>query len=113
MVMPVSLVVVSIPRNFFFVSLLNALHVSADGPQNICYWPNGDNSHKDSACTGDGHPSACCPVGWECLSNNLCYNELAKVYGRTSCTDMSWKDTTCLGMSTKIEPYCPTFMVPS
>jgi hypothetical protein len=113
MVMPVSLVVVSILKKFSIVSMSNVLQVSADGLHDKCYWPNGDVSPKDSACTGDGSPSACCPMGWECLSNNLCYSELAKIYERTSCTDMSWEDTTCLGMCTKSETHRPTFMIPS
>ena len=101
MAAPVSLAIVSLSETFLLMFLLGTPQIYADDSHDTCHWPNGDISPKDSACTDTGRPSACCPVGWECLSNNLCYNELAKTYERTSCTDRSWDDMTCLGMCTK------------
>ncbi|KAF2217555.1 hypothetical protein CERZMDRAFT_80282 [Cercospora zeae-maydis SCOH1-5] len=53
-----------------------------------CYYPNGDVARTDASCFSDG--GACCPLGWECLSNGLCYLENEDYYGRYTCTDRSW-----------------------
>ncbi|KJX94646.1 hypothetical protein TI39_contig4170g00008 [Zymoseptoria brevis] len=55
-----------------------------------CYYPNGDLSKVDAPCTSDG--GMCCAVGWECLSNGLCYLEAEDYTERRSCTDQSWGD---------------------
>lgn len=101
MALSVLLAVAPLLRNSFLVFLLITPQVSADDLHDTCYWPNGDVSPKDSVCASAGRPSACCPVGWQRLTNNLCYNELAKIYERTSCTDRTWEDMTCLDMCTK------------
>ncbi|KAM3420293.1 hypothetical protein BST61_g3578 [Cercospora zeina] len=53
-----------------------------------CYYPNGDVARTDASCSSDA--GACCPLGWECLSNGLCYLEDEDYYGRYTCTDRSW-----------------------
>ncbi|KAI7533669.1 hypothetical protein KC331_g12945 [Hortaea werneckii] len=64
-----------------------------------CYYPNGDLAEGMAACSGDG--GACCPYQWECLSNGLCYLENADYYGRYTCTDQSWSNSTCPGLCTQ------------
>ncbi|KAI5365956.1 hypothetical protein Slin14017_G035960 [Septoria linicola] len=54
-----------------------------------CYYPNGDVARTDASCSSDG--GACCPLGWDCLSNGLCFlggNE--QYFGRYTCTDRDW-----------------------
>ncbi|KAL2044675.1 hypothetical protein N7G274_002449 [Stereocaulon virgatum] len=60
-----------------------------------CYYPNGDLSTAgDRPCntSGDG---PCCPFGWQCESNGLCYLENAGYYGRYTCTDKTWQSSSC------------------
>ncbi|KXS98573.1 hypothetical protein AC578_4285 [Pseudocercospora eumusae] len=58
-----------------------------------CYYPNGDVSTTDAACSsGD---SACCPNNWECLSNGLCYDPTNKYFNRNTCTDQTWESSDC------------------
>ncbi|RMY16460.1 hypothetical protein D0866_13669 [Hortaea werneckii] len=64
-----------------------------------CYYPNGDLAEGMAACSGDG--GACCPFQWDCLSNGLCYLENADYYGRYTCTDQSWSNSTCPGLCTQ------------
>ncbi|KAK4548369.1 hypothetical protein LTR36_010240 [Oleoguttula mirabilis] len=58
-----------------------------------CYYPNGDLSISDDACSSNG--GACCPEQWECLSNGLCYNGKDDFYGRYTCTDETWQSGSC------------------
>ncbi|KAI7170334.1 hypothetical protein KC352_g25079 [Hortaea werneckii] len=64
-----------------------------------CYYPNGDLAEGMAACSTDG--GACCPFQWECLSNGLCYLGNADYYGRYTCTDQSWSNSTCPGLCTQ------------
>ncbi|KAI6803382.1 hypothetical protein KC361_g766 [Hortaea werneckii] len=64
-----------------------------------CYYPNGDLAEGMAACSADG--GACCPFQWECLSNGLCYLGNADYYGRYTCTDQSWSNSTCPGLCTQ------------
>jgi hypothetical protein len=69
--------------------LLLSLHfVLAQVLAQDCYYPNGDVSTVDAPCSSSG--GMCCAVGWECLSNGLCYYEPDGYYERRSCTDQSW-----------------------
>ena len=72
--------------------LFAVLHFQSAAGQN-CYYPNGDLSTGDGACSSDG--GACCPFNWECLSNGLCYLENAGYFGRYTCTDRTWQSGSC------------------
>ncbi|KXL44659.1 MAG: hypothetical protein FE78DRAFT_113906, partial [Acidomyces sp. 'richmondensis'] len=43
----------------------------------------------------------CCPYQWACLSNGLCYNPVAQIYGRYTCTDQTWQSTSCPELCTQ------------
>ena len=58
-----------------------------------CYYPNGDPSPNDFQCFPQG--GACCPEGWECFTNGLCYLLQENYFERHSCTDQSWSDPNC------------------
>jgi hypothetical protein len=56
-----------------------------------CYYPNGNQvSQEPVGPCSTTEDSICCPLNWQCLSNNLCYNPTAHIIGRYSCTDKSW-----------------------
>ncbi|TKA31432.1 hypothetical protein B0A50_02279 [Salinomyces thailandicus] len=74
---------------------LHALHSAAQN----CYYPNGDLADGMAACSSDG--GACCPYQWACLSNGLCYLENADYYGRYTCTDQGWSNSTCPDLCTQ------------
>jgi hypothetical protein len=74
----------------FFVAL--ALLVGLTNCQ--CYYPNGDSKEDDVPCSS-APGSPCCPEGWQCLSNGLCYLDYANYLGRYTCTDKSWKSSGC------------------
>ncbi|KAF7195152.1 hypothetical protein HII31_03358 [Pseudocercospora fuligena] len=59
-----------------------------------CYYPNGDVSTTDAACSSSGD-SACCPNNWECLSNGICYDPTNEYFNRNTCTDQSWESSDC------------------
>jgi len=95
----------SIAATLLFVAiLLNILQVSADRDDWFshapCWQPNGDRAWKDTPCTDDGNNSTCCPMGSECMSNNLCFFPGPDLYERHSCTDRSWEDPNCLNICT-------------
>ncbi|OJD14218.1 hypothetical protein ACJ73_09105 [Blastomyces percursus] len=64
----------------------------------VCYYRNGNVTPADVPCHDTG-PSTCCPVGYACLSNNVCVNPKAENetvgYIRGSCTDKSWRAGQC------------------
>jgi len=84
-----------------------------------CFYPDGSLSTSDYACTANG--GMCCPYQWACLSNGLCYNPTAQIYGtpiaapslhvqltdedviegRYTCTDRTWQSTGCPELCTQ------------
>ncbi|KAI7261463.1 hypothetical protein KC345_g9737, partial [Hortaea werneckii] len=87
-----------LPRRNAWLATLTSLLVRQAAAQN-CYYPNGDLAQGMVACSTDG--GACCPFQWECLSNGLCYLGNADYYGRYTCTDQSWSNSTCPGLCTQ------------
>ncbi|KAK5127804.1 hypothetical protein LTR85_004920 [Meristemomyces frigidus] len=80
------------PGALWMILLLSiVLHVH--GATANCYYPNGDLSDSDAACSSTG--GACCPNGWDCLSNGLCYLTNSNYYGRYTCTDETWQSGSC------------------
>ena len=73
---------------FFALSLILISPQLAQGQQ--CYYPNGNLSPNDVPCSSESG-SACCPNGWECLSNGLCYLPNEAYLGRYTCTDSNWQ----------------------
>ncbi|TID13416.1 hypothetical protein E2P81_ATG11639 [Venturia nashicola] len=66
-----------------------------------CYYPNGrsaEGGSKDIPCGGTTN-KGCCPQGWACSSNGLCYNSAEDWWGRYTCTDKSW-GSSCLDACT-------------
>ncbi|KAK5111636.1 hypothetical protein LTR62_004740 [Meristemomyces frigidus] len=62
-----------------------------------CYYPNGDLSPTDAACSNETG-SQCCPYQWDCLSNGLChyFNQTdSSIFGRYTCTDQTWQSGNC------------------
>lgn len=69
--------------------LLFALLAFASDQQ--CYYPNGkaaEGGSKDIPC--ENGSNVCCPQGWVCSSNWLCYNPTEDWWGRYTCTDQAW-----------------------
>lgn len=88
-------------RFFTIWFLLLSLHLSF--VKALCYYPNGMVS-DDIPCDPSGANSTCCQMGWTCLSNNVCKNEMNPAdisYGRHSCTDKSWSSAACPHMCEK------------
>ncbi|KAI6843217.1 hypothetical protein KC340_g17186 [Hortaea werneckii] len=85
-------------RRYTWLATFNSILVHQAAAQS-CYYPNGDLAEGMAACSGDG--GACCPYQWECLSNGLCYLENADYYGRYTCTDQRWSNSTCPGLCTQ------------
>lgn len=72
------------------------------GAHAACYYPSGRMSPNDTPCRDDTTHSTCCGQGYICLSNGMCQateTELAKEgaseYVRGSCTDKSWRSSSC------------------
>ena len=65
-----------------------------------CYYPNGDPSKENDIPCSSSSGSACCPSGWKCLDNGLCYLDNQKYFGRYTCTDQSWKSPGCPNICT-------------
>ena len=64
----------------------------ARGDNSTCYYPNGIVDKAAVPC-GNGN-SMCCPQGFMCIDNGLCYHEQDSFYyGRYSCTNSVWDDT--------------------
>lgn len=80
----------------FFVAL--ALLVVLTNSQ--CYYPSGDPSKEKDVPCSSAPGSPCCPDGWQCLSNGLCYLDYANYFGRYTCTDKSWKSSGCPNICT-------------
>ncbi|GAB1738783.1 hypothetical protein NU219Hw_g3573t1 [Hortaea werneckii] len=87
-----------LPRRYAWLATLNSILAHQVAAQS-CYYPNGDLAEGMAACSADG--GACCPFQWECLSNGLCYLGNADYYGRYTCTDQSWSNSTCPGLCTQ------------
>jgi hypothetical protein len=73
----------------------------------VCYYPNGDVTTSDVPCSDTTAESACCSVGYICLSNGICMQSNDSIeaqsfssYVRGSCTDQTWRSS-----------YCPNFCV--
>ena len=60
-----------------------------------CYYPNGVPSQGGDIPCSSGDGGQCCPQGWTCQDNGLCYLENQQYYGRYTCTDQSWKSDQC------------------
>ncbi|PGH06137.1 hypothetical protein GX51_02525 [Blastomyces parvus] len=64
----------------------------------VCFYRNGNVTPADVPCHDTG-PSTCCPMGYACLSNNICVDPNAENetvgYIRGSCTDKSWRAGQC------------------
>src|ERR1700710_1323882 len=67
-----------------------------------CYYPNGDVTPADVACSDSTDEAACCGQGYACLSNGICMRNEETIdansqntYVRGSCTDSSWKSSFC------------------
>lgn len=71
-----------------------------------CYYPKGNIARHDTPChyvigTGLTAHSACCMLGYDCLSNGICKltrdtpDRLSPEYMRGSCTDETWKHIAC------------------
>lgn len=58
-----------------------------------CFWPDGTSS-PDYPCKPAASASACCGLGWNCLSNGLCYSANIALT-RSSCTDKTWSTSEC------------------
>ncbi|KAF2471071.1 uncharacterized protein BDR25DRAFT_199940, partial [Lindgomyces ingoldianus] len=58
-------------------------------------YPSGNTADTSERPCSTKEGAACCPDKWECQDNGLCYNPAAKIYGRYSCTDKSWKSPFC------------------
>lgn len=93
-VMKVSLAFPSLPaRRVALVLSLCSLVFSVQGQ--TCYYPNGNASTStDFPCSLEAD-SPCCPQGWQCLSNGLCYLENENYLGRYTCTDQTWQSSAC------------------
>ncbi|KAK4959866.1 hypothetical protein LTR10_002754 [Elasticomyces elasticus] len=82
-----------------YATLLTTLHLKITTAQN-CYYPNGNvTTGPDAACSSDG--GVCCPYQWECMSNGLCYNPGADIFGRYTCTDETWQSSSCPQLCTQ------------
>ncbi|KAL1987143.1 hypothetical protein VTN96DRAFT_4749 [Rasamsonia emersonii] len=92
--MKVSLAFPSLPaRRVALVLSLCSLVFSVQGQ--TCYYPNGNASTStDFPCSLEAD-SPCCPQGWQCLSNGLCYLENENYLGRYTCTDQTWQSSAC------------------
>lgn len=59
-----------------------------------CYYPNGNPVKAEPVAPCYSWGGACCPVGWTCLSNNLCFQDIesqdTNLTGRYSCVDQEW-----------------------
>lgn len=60
-----------------------------------CYYPNGDLSTAGDIPCSSGNGVQCCPQGWTCQDNGLCYLQNEQYYGRYTCTDKSWQSSGC------------------
>lgn len=68
-----------------------------------CYLFNGTaTSDEIQPCGGTPGHSACCPLGWACLSNGICMapdddpsNLADATIYRVACTDSSWASLNC------------------
>jgi hypothetical protein len=110
-------------RNMLIAFLLSASEVSAGdskpspSPPSTCHWPNGNISSTSYPCNEDGSATACCPVRWQCLSNNagsphgLCFLPGQNLYERHACTDQNWEDPACgiLCTQSKQLPIIPSY----
>lgn len=77
-----------------------------------CYYPNGNASTStDFPCSLEAD-SPCCPQGWQCLSNGLCYLENENYLGRYTCTDQTWQSTACPQICTYGNPSMSNRYVP-
>lgn len=75
----------------------------------IRYYPNGAITQSDVACSEVTTESACCSVGYVCLSNGIYMQTYLSIasdsessYVRGSCTDQTWRSS-----------FCPNFCVNS
>jgi hypothetical protein len=107
MASPILLAALLLWRHIIIVILLNSFQTSADRgdwySHAECWFPNGDRAWKDNPCNDDGNNSTCCPLGSECMSNNLCFFPGPDIYERHSCTDRSWEDPNCLNICSRGE----------
>ncbi|KAF2092701.1 hypothetical protein NA57DRAFT_62225 [Rhizodiscina lignyota] len=65
-----------------------------------CYYPDGTVAANDWPCKDSGGGVECCSRGYACLDNGLCVapdpNPALNIsYIRSSCTDKSWKSSSC------------------
>ena len=77
---------------FFFVHCMFVISQSTP----YCYWPNGslDTARIPCSDTSNGTQSACCYSTDICSRSGYCLNDKGFVY-RASCTDQTWKSTSC------------------
>ncbi|KAK1635862.1 hypothetical protein BDP81DRAFT_321944 [Colletotrichum phormii] len=85
-----------------FLSLLITLLLSLAQVRAACYYPDGSIAPNDTPCQDLTAESTCCGQGYACLSNAMCEatgKELSKDGAtelvRGSCTDRSWRSSTC------------------
>ncbi|KAL1970273.1 hypothetical protein VTN77DRAFT_5433 [Rasamsonia byssochlamydoides] len=84
----------SLPGRVTNILYLCSLLVSSVQSQ-ACYYPNGNvSTSTDIPCSLEAY-SPCCPQGWQCLSNGLCYLENEQYLGRYTCTDPTWQSSAC------------------
>lgn len=65
-----------------------------------CFYPNGDLSKEIAVPCGAAAGVGCCPQGWACQVNGLCYSQSQNNYGRYTCTDRSWQSPGCPNICT-------------
>ncbi|KAF2254598.1 hypothetical protein BU26DRAFT_141657 [Trematosphaeria pertusa] len=91
----------------YFLIRLAAVVAFSSSALATCYFPNGDVSGADTACTPNSIVSACCFDGQACLSNGLCVSDphsssLARLH-RGTCTDQQWKSGNCPKECTSVD----------
>ncbi|CZT23571.1 uncharacterized protein RCC_09285 [Ramularia collo-cygni] len=93
-------------QNYYYYYSMAA----ANSPQKQCYFPDGTptNFKKDTIAPCDPDPtsshSACCPADSVCLSNGLCFQQVAwgNRVSRSACTDEEWESERCAGVCTDV-----------
>jgi len=81
----------------FLFLLLFVVHSSWAASSPTCYFPDGKNATKDTACKS-ATVSTCCQEGATCLDNGLCFDPFGSAVGgyiRGSCTDKTWASPDC------------------
>lgn len=79
-----------------FVATILVLLVAQSGFARAgCYYPDGSVSEKDAPCGNAADGVACCPLGWSCVSNGLCWLDAESYYGRYTCSDRTWASDGC------------------